>query len=217
MNYVAVLPYVYGPYFRDCIDTLKLDVLHIDNTKENLGVAESWNRGIDEMRSNDAEWLIIISSSMRFGQSGGLEIASTLKDADSPIVFFSDNKSGPLGNKGFGYHCAALHRDLIDTVGYFDSNFWPIYFEDSDYNLRIWKTGIDTICLLPIDATTMGYNKGIELAGIAAPPKDNIVYFASKWGIHPDAISLLTAYDHPFNNPEYSVKFFPPAHGRTWQ
>lgn len=220
MSYVVVLPYAHYPDYDECQATLKIPHYDLDNTQRNRGVAGSWNLGIDQMREVDADWLVILSTSMRFGAPGGEDIFENLDAIDNMggcgRVFFTDTDGGPLGTAGFGYHCAALHRDLIEDVGYFDPNFYPIYFEDSDYNLRINRTGHKTR-RARIDATTMGYNRAIELGGVKSPAQPLITYFATKWGIHPDAIGTLFPYVYPFNNPENSIKFFPPANGRTWE
>lgn len=222
MNYVAVLPYIYQPYFDECIKTLKIDVMAIDNTVSNRGVAESWNMGIDEMRNKDADYLIILSAAMRFGESGGQDMLEDLEISPVWRTYFADKSKiadrdsySEWVDGMFGYHCVAFHRELINQIGYFDTNFYPIYFEDSDYNLRIKKScPRATTVLASIDAKSVEYNHAATLAGVKSPAEPLITYFATKWGIHPDAINQLTSYDHPFNNPDNSIKYFPYAHGR---
>jgi hypothetical protein len=39
----------------------------------------------------------------------------------------------------------AIGRNAIETVGYFDQNFWPAYFEDADYFRRLELSGIPNL------------------------------------------------------------------------
>lgn len=216
MSYVAVLPYAHFSDYDECLATLLLTHYDLDNTEHNRGVAGSWNLGIDQMRKEYADWLIILSASMRFGQAGGLDILDVLEDAPPNVIYLADETGGPLGTEGFAYHCVGIHREVVEKVGYFDPNFYPIYFEDTDYTLRCKKAGYWPFALGPIDAKTMGYGRGVQLAGINAPAEPNIAYFATKWGVHPNAVAQLGSYEHPFNDFDNSIKFFPPARGRVW-
>lgn len=227
---VGVIPYIHQPYFDACIGTLKLpseDIVAIDNTKRNLGVAESWNRGIDYVSRIGADWLIIISAAMRFGEPGGLDMIEQLeKHPEANIVRFAekhipeqqfDRGNNPSWNDGvFYWHCTAISKKLIDEVGYFDPNFYPIYFEDTDYDLRIAKAGFkESDIIVPIDAKSVSVGHASKLAGVDSPSAPLVAYFATKWGRHPGA-PQLGSYDTPFNALANSLKFFPPAHGRKW-
>lgn len=227
---LIVIPYVHKPYFDKCMATLDpfLDVLPIDNTKRNLGVAESWNRGIDAVKEDSSyDWLVVCSAAMRFGSSMGNDMIRQL-DAhlgDNVIRFAEDwikeqefeRGKNPSWYEGvFYWHCTALSRVTLGAVGYFDPNFYPIYFEDTDYDLRIKKTGIyGTDIILPIDAVSKSIGHSIELAGVKSPSEPLVAYFAEKWGRHPGA-PQLGSYDRPFNDPNNSLAYFPPAHGRAW-
>ena len=229
IKYVMVLPYAYRPYFKECIDTkaLNLNVLAIDNTHENLGVAESWNRGIDEMKRTDAEWLIVCSAAIRFGDEGGNDLLDQIeKHPYAHVIHFATKdveeqnyvrgESPGYADGVLGWHLTAIRRDVIEKVGYFDPNFYPMYFEDIDYDLRINKAYRDpTWLILPIEATGTTLGHGVALGKVKAPADPLIAYFATKWGRHPSA-AQLGEYEHPFNELDKSVKFFPPAHGRLW-
>lgn len=229
IKYQIVIPYVYRPYFDDCVTTLDqgLNIMTVDNTHNNIGVAESWNRGIGSMKASNADWLIIISATMRFGEKQGLDMLQQINDHQYAHVidfgiknmevsnFVRGESPGPEGGN-FSWHCTAIRRDVIERVGYFDPNFYPIYFEDIDYDLRINKAIPDRNWLiLPIDATEMGVGHGVTLGGVQSPSEPLIAYFATKWGRHPSA-TMLREYDRPFNDEDNSVAFFPPAHGRIW-
>jgi len=243
-KYVIVLPFAYMPYLIDCEATMDKDLQNhhlyaINNTEDNLGVAESWNMGIDFMRERDADWLIVMSAAIRFGESGGLDMIQQLEaHPEAHVVHFGtkDIKEqhyvrgfGPSYDEGnLGWHLTAIRRDVIERVGYFDPNFYPSYFEDVDYDLRInqsyniyneetWSYD-DPLewLILPVDAHGTTMRHAVELAGVKTPVNDLIAYFATKHGVHPAALKQLGSYDNPFNEEDKSVKFFPPNRGRTW-
>jgi hypothetical protein len=228
---VAVLPFIHNPYANACTETLapELDLLCIDNRVQNIGVAGSWNQGIDYMKQQEADWLIIISAAMRFGEQQGRDMlaqieahlsADIIRFAEKDVAetsFDMENKANnPPYPKAFYWHCTAIHRDLIDKVGKFDANFYPIYFEDTDYDLRIKKAGYKALDIIaPIDAESVGTGHAVELAGVQAPAAPSVLYFAEKWGRHPSA-SQLGDYDRPFNNKYNGLDFWPPAHGEFY-
>jgi hypothetical protein len=228
---VGVLPFAYQPYARECTSSLgtELDLLCIDNTQNNLGVAGSWNQGIEYMKQEDADWLIIISAAMRFGSQGRDMLEQIQAHPSADIIRFAkkdvaerqfncfDKADNPSYPEAFYWHCTAISRQVVEQVGKFDANFHPIYFEDTDYDLRIKKAGFkQTDIIVPIDAMSVGSGHAVEFVGIDSPSAPLVAYFAEKWGRHPGAHDL-GEYPHPFNNPDNSLAFWPPARGETYE
>jgi hypothetical protein len=129
LPYVAVIPSIYQPYTDDCIASCKLDnMVVVDNTIDNRGVARSWNIGIRNMYERHANWLIIISAAVRFGEPGGLDLVEALTQFPDAIA---------CEGEGYGWHLIAFNRRTVDRVGLFDENFYPGPFGDNDYGRRI--------------------------------------------------------------------------------
>lgn len=237
---VGILPFIHRPYYDEFMATSKLQPLQImalDNTGAegtetyNIGVAESWNRGIDFMHSTGSDWLLIVSATMRFGERGGLDILEQIEKhpyahiinfarADVSEQNYAGADSPPYEDGVFYWHCIAIRKEIFERVGYFDPNFYPIYFEDTDFDLRLNKAyqinGSELWrIIVPIDATSKGIGHAQKKTGIKSDSDKLIAYFATKWGRHPSA-AQLGEYEHPFNQPENSLKFFPPARGRVW-
>lgn len=208
MTYAVVLPAVYPPYLADCLATSKLEnVLVIDNSEHNIGVPASWNKGIDHMKELGADWLIIMSAAVRFGEPGGLDFVELLKPG-----YYVVHAAGLLG-----WHLTAFHKDVFDNIGRFDQNFYPAYLEDIDFSLRLQKhykgqPGWDSF---PIDATDMGRAHGLKLGNVAWVQRDGIMYFMDKWGRDPKDYKNM-GYDLPFNNPENTLAYWPDARGGRW-
>lgn len=230
MKFVAVLPYVWESYYQDCVKTmaseLKAHTLFINNTENNLGIMRSHNKGIDYMEEQGADWLIIISAAVRFGELGGLDFIEQIeKHQDHHVIHAaSENvvggkQSDPAGgghNKVFGWHLTAFHRSVFETIGRWDVNFTPYGFDDIDLSLRIRKGMPDVKWdTYPCDVHDTSMSHSINLAGVEAPSGPRILYFVEKWGRHPGAYQL-GSYDRPFNNPENSLAYWPPSHGETW-
>lgn len=230
MKYVIVLPYVYKPYFDECMATVKFpaeNMLIIDNTAVNLGIMKSHNMGIDRMKEVGADWLIILSAAVRFGEPGGLDFIEQIQiNADHQVIHAaSQNVEGgkqadPKGgghNEVFGWHLTAFRRDVFEKIGRWDQNFTPYGFDDIDLSLRIRK-GIPDVKwdTFPVDVHDTTMSHSINLAKVEAPSGPRILYFAEKWGRHPGAYKL-DEYDRPFNNPHHSLAYWPPAaDGGQW-
>lgn len=229
-KYVVVIPYTDAAYFKECLDTLMIpreNILGIDNSTTNLGVASSWNAGIGFMKEKNADWLVVMSAAMRFGFKGGFDMAKYLDERDDYIIHFAQQNfpeqqfvrgiTPGIEAGNFSWHCTAISRDCIENVGKFDANFHPIYFEDIDYDLRVQKfyKGRKGHTVIPIDARSDGVGHGVRLGKIKADSTPLIAYYATKWGKHPSAAEI-NSYDLPFNDKNNSLAFWPPAHGGLW-
>jgi GT2 family glycosyltransferase len=104
----------------------------------NVGVAASWNLII---RANMHEgWWLICNNDLTF-EPGVLDrlvqdVESHLDEPNLSMVM--------MGNEPWGNHFGAfaVNDHAIDTVGWFDENFHPIYFEDTDWKRRAKACGI---------------------------------------------------------------------------
>jgi hypothetical protein len=189
----------------------KLNVFEVDNTKRNRGIMASHNLGIDEMRRNDSEWLIIMSAALRFGLStGGLDFIEQLERHKGHQVIEAAGV--------YGWHLIAFHRDTIETVGRWDTNFSPYGFDDIDYSIRFQLAFGATGQLwhkVPVNVRDTGMAHSIKRGRIDAPAGPLIEYFRAKWGRHPGAWQE-PHYEHPFNDASRSLKYWPAAWGDTW-
>lgn len=209
-TYTAVLPYVYRPWLDECLATCDLDVYTVDNTIKNIGIMRSHNLGIDRMRADRTEWLIIMSAALRFGVPGGLDFIEQLGNMSGHRVVEAAGV--------YGWHLIAFHRDTIDRIGRWDPNYSPYGFDDLDMSLRyqlaygnsgqLWEK-------VPVDVTDSGMGHGLKLGGVKAPAEHGIDYFKLKWGRHPGH-SQESHYPWPFNNPSHEIGFWPEYEGDRW-
>ncbi len=234
MSYAVVLPYTYEPYFEACKATMKFDpdrVLIIDNRPpHNLGIMRAHNRGVEFMRNLGADWLIIVSAAIRFGDYGGLDFIDTLDAHMDHYVIHgaTDNvrggkqqtEEGGGPNGVFGWHLTAFRSTLFDRIGVWDENFSPYGLDDIDLSLRIKKEyqGCPGWNTYPCDVTDTTMGHSLNLAGVksAYPPRN--AYFTRKWG-RDGAEWQNDGYAHPFNNPDHWLGWWPtPDHPLSiWQ
>ncbi len=222
MKYTVVLPFVFQPYFDACIATCKFpkeNMLLVDNTVNNIGIMKSHNLGIAKMREMDADWLIIMSAAIRFGENGGLDFIKILEDHPDYHVIHaaSENveggkqqtKEGGGKNEIFGWHLTAFHKSVFDKIGTWDENFSRYGMDDIDLSLRIQK-GIPDVKwnTYPCDVHDTSMSHSINLAGVksAYPPRN--AYFKRKWG-REGGDWQNNGYDRPFDNPDNPLSYWP--------
>lgn len=233
--FVGVLPFAYRPFYEECRATMHPDfaknVLFIDDTdpSKRKGIMRAHNMGIDFMRQKKADWLVIMSAAIRFGESGGLDFIKVLEEHPSHYIIHAatanvkggmqqSGKEGGGGRNGvFGWHLTAIKREVFDSIGRYDENFTPYGFDDIDLSIRVQHhykgaPGWDTF---PVDVTDTVMSHSISLGKVKSPSMPKIAYFAEKWGRHPGAYQL-GEYDLPFNDPKNTLGFWPPANGAFW-
>ena len=102
----------------------KIRVLRLPS---NLGLSASWNLGF-KLYPHEKFW--IISSADTVFNSGNLEKLYSMSSEEKFIL------------SSVGYGLFSIGEDFIRTVGLFDEYFYPIYFEDNDYEDRIKLAGL---------------------------------------------------------------------------
>jgi GT2 family glycosyltransferase len=225
MKFLIVLPVIVEEIAQKCLDTIDpkfyKNILVIDNTKdgigkrpgiqyehhpENLGCSRSWNIGARKVVNGKLDYLIIISATILFedGMRGFIE------DLEN-----NENRWG-LETQHI-WHLIALSRKMIERCGYFDENYYPAYFEDSDY-IRRWElSGIhnpmsSTHRLPKVHAAATHQGDALSMkSGIKVNMEACRNYFIKKWGYEPrydtqeNRDKLYTA---PFNDPKNDVGFW---------
>lgn len=227
MKYVCVVPYAYAPYFVEFIQTVKIpaeNILLVDDTAPvgGIGIMKAHNMGIDFMKEREADWLIVMSAGIRFGEKGGLDFLELLEQHNDLHVI---NGAGRVTFEGeaeqviaMGYHLTAFKREVFSGIGRWDENFTPYGFDDIDMMLRMKKyfSGALRSDTFPVDMEHVSRSHSIQLAGVEAPSEPRIAYFVQKWGRHPGAWQW-DGWANPFNDPANSVAYWPPAaNGGKW-
>lgn len=107
-----------------CCPAIKSDIkLYHLQSPYNLGVAASWNK-LWDLAGNDP--IILMNDDIQV-------------DVDSLKCLMECQH---LISCGYQFGLFKLTSAMKDLVGYFDERFWPMYWEDVDYSIRIDKAGI---------------------------------------------------------------------------
>lgn len=215
-KYIAVLPWVYKPYRDLFMETCKLEVLEVDNSVDNLGIMKSHNTAIDKMHEQNADWLIIMSAAIRFGDSGGLDFIDQL-NSDFICIGAADKAQwdGHQQVGIFGWHLMAFSRECIEKVGKWDENFTPYGWDDIDYSIRMQKAFPDPEysrrtkkVSVDVSDTTMAHS--IHLGGVTSDNQHHIQYLYEKWGYVVGGDNRLDRmFNHPFNDSTKPLSYFP--------
>ena len=174
----------------------------------NRGLSLSWNEGIIEAQNQGAEAIIIVNDDVAISQNDLIKLAEAAIEQKDKVGILS-----PWGwNQRMGYYeyiqysCFAITQLAIKTIGYFDVNFFPIYFEDTDYTRRLFLAGVK---VGGVDGTTLDH------VGTATVHSDenlneqnkltfqlNANYYIKKWGGYPGNEVFI----HPFNELDRGLK-----------
>ena len=220
MKYACVIPFAYRPYFDEFKATLKIpteNCLFVDDTENpgSIGIMKAHNMGIDFAREKGADWLIVMSAGIRFGERGGLDFIEALESANDLLVVNGAGKWYDEGSKeykvqAFGWHLTAFKMDVFSAIGRWDQNFSPYGFDDVDLTLRMkkyfgnqYKVGV-----VPVDMSHASTSHSIQIAKVEAPSAPRIAYFVEKWGRHPGAWQW-DGWAYPFNNPDHNLSYWP--------
>lgn len=221
------MPAANGEMAKGCLDTIApkfyKDIILVDNSPDgfaknlkqievispdsNIGVGRSWNIGAQRVLETQADYLVILSATMRF-EDGMFDLEELLKA--------NEYKYGM--ETQFGWHCIAIGRECLEKIGIFDTNFFPAYYEDNDYIRRMELADIHDpmgystrLPKNPIEAHTMGDAHALK-SGVKVNMMACFNYFVEKWGRGPDYSSKENRdkmYKHPFNDERRDLKYFP--------
>ena len=171
--------------------------IFVADTGYNMGVSASWNLVIKA--NMDAPWWAIANNDIQIQPGVLARLSETMDSAKGPTI-----ARVAIGNEDWGNHFGlfALNAALVDTVGWFDENLYPIYFEDTDYIRRLGAlerrhSGIDDenedsdleIASILIASSTQhdGNASWKDVPVLAAGNKrswaGNVEYFDNKWGV----------------------------------
>jgi len=211
MRYLILIPAVNKEVLNGCLETLDVtvreNVLVVDNTEINIGVGRAWNIGAKKVLKERLDYLVLMSSSMRFNE-GALDLIKYLE--------LNKNKYGM--ETQHAWHLICIGRKTLERIGLFDECFYPAYYEDSDYIRRMELAGIhnpmSATARLPrvdINAGIIGTAQGLK-SGVRVNMLACLDYFKEKWGYEPRYDTQRNRdllYKYPFNDPSRDLKYFP--------
>jgi GT2 family glycosyltransferase len=208
-------------FFHGYDDTLLEKILNLSRERPNTtflpyginrGLSRSWNEGIRFSRQCSDEFTLLLNDDLHFVEGGFQEFIRFARSYSGEYGLISV-RGLEIGHSQFAGHifrqdlaCCIIGRRAIDEVGYFDTNFYPAYFEDMDYKFRL------SLANLPIVApeATLAEHERSSTARIsekiASSFEENVrrnrEYYRKKWGGDVEN----EAYRHPFNDENRSIR-----------
>lgn len=120
-----------------------------------LGVAGAWNYGLRELfLREDAKKVLVVNQDVILrpdtyevlnSEPGGFVTAVSAHQFLDPLEYQRDSGYDKRPHPDFS--CFRISRDCYREVGEFDENFYPAWFEDNDYHIRMAKAGIEAYCI----------------------------------------------------------------------
>ena len=174
--------------------------LHVHKPERNLGVSGSWN------------WVMQTFPDVDYWLHMGNDIelhAGDLKLIDEGM---RRHPEIPL-RTAKGYSLFAIRPLCLQTVGWFDENFYPAYCEDGDHRYRMSLLGIgqarignvsdetDECQAVHGEAPSWGSHTIHADPGLRSANKvtfsNNLEYYRRKWGGRPKEEQFTTPFDNP--------------------
>lgn len=225
MNVLAVLPYLDEHLYREAVGSLtdkRVDVLGIDNTVVNRGVTAAWNAAARLVVSTDSEyeWLLLWSTAIVFGDSGGSDFVDRLEDAPAYGPPFHRAFWWPrlVSGIGCGWHLTAINWEVLRHVGVFDDQAFFAYYSDTDWIHRHKLSGLGDLWTeghtqVPVDLRVNrgdghSIHRGLVTPDLGAEQRA----YVAKWGGHG---ARAERYDHPYNDPTLDWTYVGPPPGGT--
>jgi GT2 family glycosyltransferase len=169
-----------GDVLPDCFDFIGAESTYTAKMGYNAGVAASWNLIIKA--NMNAPWWLICNNDIKFSPGALEELEHTMRaNRGSPTI--AKILTHPAEKGSFG--AFGINERAVEKVGWFDENYYPIYFEDTDYNRRAQIAGVEMIDI-PSDSTHVG-NSSWEGDAHRKSRNEytfrrNRIYHEAKWG-----------------------------------
>jgi len=177
----------------------------------NRGLSKSWNDGILNAYSSDADVVLVVNDDVSFSPGDVDQLARKAFDHRDRYIISCAGFHRRLNRwlPSHGYSCFAVNPVAVEKIGVFDENFFPCYCEDQDYAYRaslaglheencsgtkIWHGGSDTIYS---DPALSRQNRFTQVR--------NLEYYIRKWG----GVGGQERFTHPFDRPELGYDILP--------
>jgi len=177
------------------------------NQSRNLGVAASWNLGINILRRKNIEWALILNDDIVLNENQISKIKNKLKTQENILIC-----------SFYGLHVFALNLRLVYLMEYsqdkyFDENFYPAYCEDTDFFYRAYLKKIPVNHVIKelspeVYIISMSIIKNQDLNSNFGK---NIQYYTDKWGGSPGN----ERFSKPFDRVSSSIDIISVAYQRS--
>lgn len=191
--------------FTELVHSIDTEIIPmvIDNWNGNRGVGPAWNLGLKYCLERGIDYAVVCNDDVKL--SPGIIPRLTSRLVGGTLLASPMNITGVCHPRGLNFWCYAVRpAEFVETVGFFDENFAPAYFEDDDMAYRIELSGrrrvnIEEFVYHQVQGTQ-------DMDPVPVVSRDiwdrNEAYYQRKWGGPGGA----EQYRNPFGNLSMSLK-----------
>lgn len=156
---------------------MKVPVFY-SHSEVNLGVAKSWNFFCELAREEGLDAVVIANDDIILFDDTVITMLNKLKECPRDFIAYN-------GDTAFSLFTLPL--SVFNLVGKFDENFYPAYFEDNDYVMRM---KLNNITMHYLESPGY-YHQGSSTIRALSPSelevhhqvfRKNQAYYVQKWG-----------------------------------
>lgn len=201
----------YPDVVKVCEELDELKNVHLYDYRVNRGLAKSWNEGFYlayETYGADATFIASDDALCTYDEV----VALACKAVENPSAYMVSGWGREIRTETDGdmlFSMAVISRRAIQEVGYFDQNFFPIYFEDRDWYRRAmlmtgswdsWKIVLPDTHIIHQGSKTIWTNP-VLMEQHHRTFVANREYYLRKWGGLPEQ----EGYHLPFDDSRYGL------------
>lgn len=155
---------------------------------KNIGVAGSWNLLLSSIFADSyIKFALILNDDIYLGlDEAYIETIIPQKLVANHICEFNNYLDQAFimlpENQHYNWSYFIISRKAWDIIGHFDENFYPAYYEDTDYERRAKLKNVPVLRCLKAPARYVNSGTGQADPSVFANSKKNLEYYTQKWG-----------------------------------
>ncbi len=194
-----------------CMELNENDNVRFHDYRVNRGLARSWNDGLIDSYGSGADVVMLLNDDM-IPAPGDLErvAEAALEHPEYALTKARGFDLRTLKHTTMEFGFTAVTRHGWETIGCFDENISPVYWEDIDWCRRMDLAGLEC---LTVDCTSVvhaGSKTMVTVPGLKEQSQQwfdmNRDYYKRKWGRTHQEGEL---YEYPFNDTTLGLKIAP--------
>lgn len=169
--------------------------------RQNRGLARTWNDIISfAYIENEYDHCVIMNDDFSFVDTGFNDF----------VKFAHRNIACPVILSEWDYACFIYNKFALDTIGMFDENIFPAYYEDTDFEIRLTKLNLHPV-KVAFKHKHIGSFSMNSIDGLLDTYEDKYFpklreYYNNKWGFTKDSDGTPVKYNYPFNDESIGYK-----------
>jgi hypothetical protein len=180
----------------------------------NRGTARSFNDGLIASQADNNVATLFLNDDLHFLPGAFDQFVDFILDEGGRnpdaglIMTYGTDTGGTVGSGEWhgkpvmqGLACGAVTAAAIEKVGYFDQNFWPVWYDDNDYGRRLKLSGLSFLIdeRVHVEHKRSSTARGDRFLRRISREREvrNAAYYARKWGGPPGEETFTSAFGDP--------------------